>query len=102
MATDGSTAGHGPANASEYIVHHLGHLNTSGHPQKDIIDFSIINLDTVFWSIFTAVLTGFMLYRAARLITSGARARTGAADEVGDGVVRSWCASARRRGDRRG
>lgn len=72
MATDGSTVAHGPSNASEYIVHHLGHLNTSGHPQKDIIDFSIFNLDTIFWSIFTAVLTGFLLYRAAKLITTDA------------------------------
>ena len=72
MATEGSAGGaHGPANASEYIVHHLGHLNTSGHPQKAIIDFSIVNIDTVFWSIATASLAAFLLYRAARRITSG-------------------------------
>ena len=83
MATEGSTAGHGPATASEYIVHHLGHLNTSGHPQKDIIDFSIVNLDTVFWSLFTAVLTAFLLYRAAKLITSDAPGRfVGAIESV--------------------
>ena len=80
MATEGS---HGPANASEYIVHHLGHLNTSGHPQKAIIDFSIINLDTVFWSIATALLAGFLLHRAAKLIGSGAPGRfVGAIESV--------------------
>ncbi|MGZ5819432.1 MAG: F0F1 ATP synthase subunit A, partial [Burkholderiaceae bacterium] len=34
---------------SEYIIHHLGHLSTK-HQDK-IIDFSIINMDTVFWSV---------------------------------------------------
>ena len=67
MATEGS---HGPANASEYIVHHLGHLNTSGHPQKAIVDFSIINIYTVFWSVAMALLTAFLLRRAAVRVTS--------------------------------
>ena len=84
MATEGATAGaHGPANASEYIVHHLGHLNTSGHPQKAIIDFSIVNLDTVFWSIMMALLTGFLLHRAAKQITSDVPGRfVGAIESV--------------------
>jgi F-type H+-transporting ATPase subunit a len=84
MAIEGSTGGsHGPANASEYIVHHLGHLNTSGHPQKAIIDFSIINLDTAFWSIAMAVLTGFLLHRAATRVKSGVPGRfVGAIESV--------------------
>ena len=81
MATEGST--HGPANASEYIVHHLGHLNTSGQPQKAIVDFSIINLDTVFWSVAMALLTAFLLYRGARLVSSGVPGRfVGAIESV--------------------
>lgn len=56
---------------SEYIVHHLAHLNSSGAAQQDIIDFSIVNVDTVFWSVVTAVLSGWLMYRAARMITSG-------------------------------
>ncbi len=56
---------------SEYIVHHLTHLNTSGGAQQDIIDFSIINWDTVFYSVLTAALTAWLMYRAARLITPG-------------------------------
>lgn len=58
--------------ASEYIVHHLAHLNTSGAAQQNIIDFSIVNLDTVFYSVLTAALTAWLMYRAARLVTSGA------------------------------
>ena len=42
--------------AAEYIVHHLSHLNTSGAAQKNIIDFSIVNLDTVFYSVLTAAI----------------------------------------------
>jgi F-type H+-transporting ATPase subunit a len=61
---------HAPT-ASEYIVHHLTHFNTSGEPQKDIIDFSLINWDTVFWSSAMALLAAFLLYRAARLVHAG-------------------------------
>jgi F-type H+-transporting ATPase subunit a len=69
--------------ASKYIVHHLGHLNTSGEPQKAIIDFSIINLDTVLWSVLMASLTAFLLYKAARMVTSGVPGRfVGAIESV--------------------
>lgn len=61
---------HAPT-ASEYIVHHLTHFNTSGEPQANIIDFSLINWDTVFWSTAMALLAAFLLYRAARLVHSG-------------------------------
>jgi F-type H+-transporting ATPase subunit a len=68
---------------TEYIVHHLGHMNTSGHPQKNIVDFSIINLDTVFWSVAMALLTAFLLMRAAKRVTSGAPGRfTGAIESL--------------------
>jgi F-type H+-transporting ATPase subunit a len=84
MAIEGTHGGgHGPANASEYIVHHLGHLNTSGHPQKAIVDFSIVNLDTVFWSVATALLAAFLLRRAAGRVTSGVPNRfVGAVESV--------------------
>ncbi|NBS96763.1 MAG: F0F1 ATP synthase subunit A [Betaproteobacteria bacterium] len=61
---------HAPT-ASEYIVHHLTHFNTSGEPQKNIIDFSLVNWDTVFWSVAMAMLAAFLLYRAARLVHAG-------------------------------
>ena len=65
---------HAPT-ASEYIVHHLTHLNSSGEAQKEIIDFSLINWDTVFWSVAMAGLTAFLLYRAARLVNTGVPGR---------------------------
>jgi F-type H+-transporting ATPase subunit a len=68
---------------TEYIVHHLTHLNTSGHAQKNIVDFSIINLDTVFWSIAMAMLTAFLLWRAAKRVSLGAPGRfTGAIESL--------------------
>ncbi len=63
-------AGSNAPTASEYIVHHLAHLNTSGKAQASIVDFSIINLDTVFYSAALAVLTGWLLYAAAQRITA--------------------------------
>jgi len=57
-------AAHAPT-ASEYIVHHLGHLSTQ-HQEK-IVDFSIINLDTVFWSVLMGVIgPTFMYQRSAQ------------------------------------
>ena len=61
--------------ASEYIVHHLGHWNTSGHPQAKIIDFSIINMDTTLWSILMAALTAWLLRKAALQVSSGVPGR---------------------------
>jgi F-type H+-transporting ATPase subunit a len=63
-------AAHAPS-ASEYIVHHLTHFNSSGHPQEKVVDFSLINLDTVFWSLVMAALAAFLLHRAARAVTAG-------------------------------
>ncbi|MDO4231802.1 MAG: F0F1 ATP synthase subunit A [Lautropia sp.] len=68
MATEGS---HGPANAAEYIVHHLGHANSSGHPQKAIVDFSIINYDTIFWSLLMGVIACVLLRMVAKQVHAG-------------------------------
>jgi len=35
--------------ATEYIVHHLTHLSTA--KQKVIVDFSVFNVDTIFFSV---------------------------------------------------
>ena len=61
--------------APEYIVHHLAHLNTSGSAQKNIVDFSIINIDTVVWSVVLGLLMCLLLYRAARAVQVGAPGR---------------------------
>ena len=65
-------AAHAPT-ASEYIVHHLGHLSTQ-HQEK-IVDFSIINLDTVFWSVLMGVIGLTLMIIAARRATAGVPGR---------------------------
>jgi F-type H+-transporting ATPase subunit a len=57
---------------SEYIVHHLAHLNTSGKAQENIVDFSIVNIDTVVYSVLLAILAGWLMRRAAVQISTGA------------------------------
>ncbi|MCK9259510.1 MAG: F0F1 ATP synthase subunit A [Azoarcus sp.] len=67
-------AGNAPT-ASEYVVHHLTHLNSTGHAQKNIVDWSVINLDSMFYSISIGLLTVFLLWLAARKATSGVPGR---------------------------
>jgi F-type H+-transporting ATPase subunit a len=55
--------------ATEYIVHHLTHRATD--KQASIIDFSIVNLDTVFFSISVLVITLLILRAATKRATSG-------------------------------
>jgi len=59
--------------ATEYIVHHLAHLSTG--KQKFIVDFSVVNLDTVFFSLVCLGLTFLFLYSAARRATAGVPGR---------------------------
>jgi F-type H+-transporting ATPase subunit a len=77
MSAEGTA--HAPT-AGEYIVHHLHHLQ-SGH-QKAVVDFSVINLDSVFWSLLLGVLGCWLLWLAARKATSGVPGRFQAAVEV--------------------
>lgn len=65
-------AAHAPT-ASEYIVHHLHHLASA--PQKFIVDFSVFNLDTLFWSVVMGLITLLILGTAARKATSGVPTR---------------------------
>ncbi len=69
-------------NAGEYILHHLGNLNSSGRPQATIIDFSIINYDTVFFSAVTGVFCLFLMWLAARRVTAGVPGRSQAILEI--------------------
>ena len=52
-----------------YMLHHLAH-NASGKMQS-IIDFSVINYDTIFFSVLTLALGLYLLYRGAKQATSG-------------------------------
>lgn len=72
-------AQHAPT-ASEYITHHLGHL--SNKHQDFVVDFSIINYDTLFWSIAMGVLGCLVMWAAARRATSGVPGRFQAAVET--------------------
>ena len=55
--------------ANEYILHHLTFL--SNKEPKGIVDFSVIHLDTVFFSVLLAVLFGGAFYLAARKAKAG-------------------------------
>jgi F-type H+-transporting ATPase subunit a len=63
----------------EYIIHHLTHFGT-GKP-KGLVDFSVINFDSVFFSIALGVLGCFVMWLAARKATSGVPGRFQAAVE---------------------
>lgn len=60
---------------SEYIQHHLVHLNNLGEKQQAIADFSVINYDSLFWSILMGAIVVFVLWRAARSATAGVPGR---------------------------
>jgi F-type H+-transporting ATPase subunit a len=81
MATGHEAATNVPS-AGDYIVHHLGHLNSSGHPQASVVDFSIINLDTVFFSLAMGGLGLLLMWSLARRATSGVPGRAQAAFEI--------------------
>ena len=74
-------AEHAP-NASEYIVHHLTHLNSLGHKQAALVDWSVFHLDTLFWSVSLGLLAVLILARAAAKATSGVPGRFQAAVEI--------------------
>jgi len=67
-----ASAEHGPT-ASEYIVHHLQHFASS--KQSFIVDFSVFNLDTIFYSVLSGLITILFLRAAARRATSGVPGR---------------------------
>ena len=74
-------AEHAP-NASEYIVHHLTHLNSLGHKQDKLVDWSVFHLDTLFWSVTLGLIAILILARAASKATSGVPGRFQAAVEI--------------------
>jgi F-type H+-transporting ATPase subunit a len=78
MAAEGQTS-HAPS-AGEYIVHHLQHLQTG--KQTGVVDFSVLNMDSLFFSISLGALGCWLLWLAARKATSGVPGRFQAAVEV--------------------
>ena len=79
MAAESHAATQGPT-AGEYIIHHLSHLQNQ--KQTAIVDFSVFNLDSIFWATLLGVLTCFVLWRAAKSATAGVPGRFQAAVEL--------------------
>ena len=71
--------GHAPT-SGEYIVHHLTHLS-NGKP-KGLVDFSVINYDSIIFSAVIGMIGCFLLWKAARRATSGVPGRFQAAVEI--------------------
>jgi F-type H+-transporting ATPase subunit a len=70
---------HGPT-AGEYIIHHLTHLQT--HKPESLVDFTVFNFDSIFWSTLLGVIGCWVLWLAARKATSGVPGRFQAAVEM--------------------
>ncbi|TAJ18152.1 MAG: F0F1 ATP synthase subunit A [Rugosibacter sp.] len=68
--------------AGDYIVHHLTHLTNTGHKQLAVIDWTVINVDTLFWSISMGALAIIVMIIAARRATSGVPGRLQGAVEM--------------------
>ena len=66
--------------AGEYIVHHLTHLQNQ--PMKGVIDFSVFNLDSIFWGVSLGLIGSLVLWLAARKATAGVPGRFQAAVEI--------------------
>lgn len=60
---------------SYYISHHLVHFNSVAEKQANIADFSVINYDSIFWSLLTGAIVLIFLYKAASRATSGVPGR---------------------------
>ena len=66
--------------AGEYIGHHLKHLQNK--EMSGVIDFSVFNIDSIFWGISLGVLGSLFLWKAASKATSGVPGRFQAAVEI--------------------
>ncbi len=78
MAAQGQEAN--APTAGEYIVHHLQHLQN--HKQTGVVDFSVVNFDSLFFAVTLGMLTCWVLWLAARKATSGVPGRFQAAVEI--------------------
>lgn len=56
---------------SYYIQHHLVNNNSVGGKQEFIADFSILNYDSMFWSLLMGIIAVYFMWRGARRATSG-------------------------------
>src|SRR5437016_11148350 len=77
MAAEGQ---HDAPTAGEYIIHHLTH--NQNHHQHGPADFTVVNYDSLFFSITLGIVVCFLLYRAAKKATPGVPGRFQAAIEI--------------------
>ena len=74
-----AASGNAPT-SGEYIVHHLTHLQNK--TQTEVVDFSVFNYDSIFWSIALGLVMCALLWTAARKATSGVPGRFQSAVEI--------------------
>jgi F-type H+-transporting ATPase subunit a len=79
MVTQDNAAQQG-LSAGQYITHHLTHLQT--HKPLSVIDMSVLNLDSIFWSVLLGCLGLWVMWRVAQSVTSGVPGRLQAAVEI--------------------
>jgi len=79
MATEEHVAEQGKT-AGEYIVHHLTHFQN--HKPANVVDFTVFNYDSIFWSVLLGAIGCWVLWLAARKATSGVPGRFQAAVEL--------------------
>jgi F-type H+-transporting ATPase subunit a len=70
---------HAAPSAGDYIVHHLTHLQND--KPNSLVDLTVVNWDSVFFSVVLGVLGCWLLWLAARKATSGVPGRFQAAVE---------------------
>jgi F-type H+-transporting ATPase subunit a len=70
---------HAAPTSGEYIVHHLTHLQNA--KPKSLVDLSVVNWDSVFFSVLLGVLGCWVMWLVARKVTSGVPGRLQAAVE---------------------
>ena len=70
---------HAAPSAGDYIVHHLTHLQNA--KPKSLVDLSVVNWDSVFFSVALGALGCWVMWLVARKVTSGVPGRLQAAVE---------------------
>ena len=66
---------HEPLTPTAYIAEHLQNLNNIGGAQPSVVDFSVLNLDTMFWTTLMGLIAVFLLIIAARRASPGVPGR---------------------------
>jgi F-type H+-transporting ATPase subunit a len=68
------------SSAGEYIIHHLTHLQN--HKPAGVVDFTVVNFDSLFYTVVLGVLACWLMWRVAKRATSGVPGRFQAAVEI--------------------